>query len=68
MKALGQNKGPASALLVASMFLLLAACGQTGALYLPEDSGPVVIRKTNTAPPAETGDSQPSQSQQQPKR
>ncbi|MFZ9303789.1 MAG: hypothetical protein EBV65_01350 [Gammaproteobacteria bacterium] len=34
-----------AALLAATCALALAACGQTGALYLPEDSGQVIIRE-----------------------
>ncbi|MFM8844689.1 MAG: LPS translocon maturation chaperone LptM [Gammaproteobacteria bacterium] len=40
-----------AALLVTASALLLAACGQTGALYLPEDNGQVIIREAGTATP-----------------
>ncbi|MBM4232839.1 MAG: hypothetical protein FJ160_01515 [Gammaproteobacteria bacterium] len=39
------------ALLVIASALLLAACGQTGALYLPEDNTKVIIREAGTAMP-----------------
>lgn len=37
-----------------SALLALAACGQTGALYLPEASGDVVIRQREAATPEGT--------------
>jgi predicted small lipoprotein YifL len=39
--------------------LLLAGCGQTGRLYLPESTGEVITRPTQTPPPesgTETGE------------
>jgi predicted small lipoprotein YifL len=41
---------------VALSVALLAGCGKTGALYLPERGGEVVTRPTQTPPAAETGD------------
>ncbi|MBM4238743.1 MAG: hypothetical protein FJ154_04320 [Gammaproteobacteria bacterium] len=38
------------ALPAAAGVLALVACGQTGALYLPEDSGPVIIRPVIAGP------------------
>jgi hypothetical protein len=35
---------------------LLAACGKTGALYLPERGGEVVTRPSQTPPAADTDD------------
>lgn len=40
--------------LALGMALLLAGCGQTGKLYLPEPAGEIVTRPTQTPPP-ETG-------------
>jgi len=41
---------PRIALPAAAGVLALVACGQTGALYLPEDSGPVIIRPVIASP------------------
>lgn len=44
----------AAATLAAAVGLLLAGCGQKGALYLPEASGEVITRPTQTAEPSAT--------------
>ena len=38
-----------------ALFVLLAGCGQKGPLYLPETTGEVVTRPTQTPPSSETG-------------
>jgi predicted small lipoprotein YifL len=55
----------ASASLVLGAVLLLAACGQTGKLYLPEKQGEIVARPTQTPPPETSTDTgKPSNSPQ----
>lgn len=43
-----------------ALALLLAGCGQKGPLYLPDTSGEVVTRPTQTPPRADTGDTSSS--------
>ena len=40
--------------------LLLAGCGQKGPLYLPETTGEVVTRPTQTPPASDTGNTSSS--------
>jgi predicted small lipoprotein YifL len=45
---------PMRRLMMGAVLSLLAGCGQTGKLYLPEKTGEIVTRPTQT--PAETAD------------
>lgn len=44
------------AVLAAGLAAFLAACGQTGPLYLPGEARGVVTRPSQTAPASETGE------------
>jgi predicted small lipoprotein YifL len=47
-------------LVTASLALLLAACGQTGALYLPDESQQIVVREREATSPAPSSSPTPS--------